>query len=103
MQWPVDTAGSTVSTIITASGGWTASFHATAIPITFSIPCMQVYNICPGSLVLENNYLLDKLRYQLAPEHIVKVLMYIKQTGRSLFVHHVLATLKDDTASASCC
>jgi len=52
MQWPVDTAGSTVSTIITASGEWTASFHATGIPITFSIPCMHVHNICPGSFVL---------------------------------------------------
>ena len=27
MQWPVDTAISTVSTIITASGEWTTSFH----------------------------------------------------------------------------
>jgi hypothetical protein len=27
MQWPVDTASSTVSTIITVSEEWTASFH----------------------------------------------------------------------------
>ena len=64
----------------------------TAISITFSIPCMPVYTyIRPGSFVLANTQLLDKISYHPAPGHIVKVLLYIRQTGYTLFVHHVLA------------
>jgi len=40
MQWPVDTASSTVSTIITASRGWTASFYVFLVTLSEASECV---------------------------------------------------------------